>query len=86
MEKLIEELKKYENIKLAIKKQQENHDKLQKQVNYLEQQKQEILKYLQIAISFINTINNKIYYYKGLLDQFNKDLNYRKHMYIIYII
>jgi len=74
---LIEELKKYENIKVALKKQQEKHDELQKQVNHLEQQRQEISSYLQIAISFINAINNKIYYFKGFLDQFNKDLNYR---------
>ena len=74
---LIDELKKYENVKLAIKEQQENHDRLQKQVNYLDKQKQEILKYLQIAISFINTINNSVYYYKGFVDQFNKDLNYK---------
>jgi hypothetical protein len=74
---LIEELKKYENIKVAIKKQHENHDKLQKQLNHLEQQKQAILSYLQIAISFINEINNRIYYSKGFVDKFNKDLNYR---------
>ena len=75
---LIEELKEYENVKQAIKEQQENHDRLQKQINYLDKQKQEILKYLQIAISFINTINNRIYYYKGFIDLFNKDLNYYK--------
>jgi len=74
---LIDELKKYENIKVAIEKPQENHDKLQKQVKYLNEQKQEILTYLQIAFSFINTINNRIYYFKGFLDQFNKELNYR---------
>jgi hypothetical protein len=76
---LIEELKKYENIKVAIKKQQENHDKLQKQVNHLEQQKQATLSYLQIAISFINEITNRIYYSKGFVDKFNKDLNYRNN-------
>ena len=64
--KLIEELKEYENVKLAIKEQQESHDRLQKQLNYLDKQKQEILKYLQIAISFINIISNRIYYYRGI--------------------
>ena len=54
--KNLEELKKYENIKLAIKKQQENQDKLQKQVNLLEQQKQEILKYLQIALKIKDSL------------------------------
>jgi len=74
---LVEELKKYDNIKLAIKEQQENLDKLQKQVNHLDKQKQEILNYLQIAISIINTINNQIYYYKGFIDHF-KDINHHK--------
>ena len=36
-----------------------------------------ILKYLQIAISFINIISNRIYYYSGYIDQLNKDLNYK---------
>ncbi|MGN6347699.1 MAG: hypothetical protein ACTHME_08355, partial [Candidatus Nitrosocosmicus sp.] len=76
---LIEELKKYENIKVAIKKQQENHDKLQKQANHLEQQKQSTLSYLQIAISFINEITNRIYYSKGFVDFFNKELNHRNN-------
>jgi hypothetical protein len=74
---LIEELKKYENIKVAIKKQKESHDELQKQVNFLEQQKQAILSYLQMALNFINEINNRIYYFKGFVDMFNKDLNQR---------
>ena len=76
---LIEELKKYENIKVAIKEKQKSHDNLQKQINYLDKQKQEILKYLQMAISIIYTINNTVYYYKGFTDQFNKDLNYRNN-------
>ena len=76
---LIEELKKYENIKVALREQQASRDNLQKQVNYLDKQKQEILKYLQMAISIIYTINNTVYYYKGFTDQFNKDLNYRNN-------
>jgi len=43
---LIEELKKYENIKVALREQQASRDNLQKQVNYLDKQKQELLKYL----------------------------------------
>ena len=76
--KLIEELKKYENLKIAIIEQQKIHNKFQEQINQLDEKKQETLKYLQIAISIINTINNQIYYYKGYIDQFNKDLNYYK--------
>jgi hypothetical protein len=75
---LIDELKKYKSIKIAIKKQQESHDKLQRQIHHLDKQKQEILKYLQIAIPFINAINNKFYYLRGFSDQF-KGLNYRNN-------
>jgi len=56
----------------AIKEQQKSHDKLQRQINHLDKQKQAILKYLQIAIPFINAINNKIYYLKGFSYQFNR--------------
>ena len=76
---LIEELKKYENIKEATREQQENYEELENQVNYLDKQKQEVLKYLEMAISIIYTINNTAYYYKGFTDQFNKDLNYRNN-------
>jgi hypothetical protein len=58
---LIEELKKYENIKVALREQQASRDNLQKQVNYLDKQKQELLKYLEMAISIIYTINNTAY-------------------------
>jgi hypothetical protein len=44
---LIEELKKYENIKVALREQQASRDNLKKQVNYLDKQKQEFLKYLE---------------------------------------
>jgi len=44
---LIEELKKYENIKVALREQQASRDNLQKQVNYLDKQKQVFLKYLE---------------------------------------
>ena len=74
---LADELKKYGNIRLAIKEQQENHDNLQKEVNHLNNQKQELSAYLQIATSFINALNNQISYYKGFMDQLNRDLNYR---------
>jgi hypothetical protein len=72
---LINELQKYGNLKLAVKGQQGNLEKLQKEIIHLNGQKQEISIYLQIAISFINTINNEISYYKRWMDQFNKDQN-----------
>ncbi len=58
-----------------MKKQQEKHDKLQKEVNYLNKQKQEISTQYQIAISFINTISTKISYCKGFMDNYKKDLD-----------
>jgi hypothetical protein len=30
-----------------------------------------------MALNFINEINNRIYYFKGFVDMFNKDLNQR---------
>ena len=74
---LADELKKYGDIRLAIKEQHENHGKLQIEVNHLIKQKQEVSAYLQRATSFINAINNQISYYKGFMDQFNTDLNRR---------
>jgi hypothetical protein len=74
---LINELQKYGDLKLAVKGQQGNLEKLQKEINHLDGQKQEISRYLQIAISFINAINNEISYYKRWIDQFNKDQNYK---------
>jgi hypothetical protein len=71
---LIDELKKYGNIKIAIKEQRENLDRIQKETNYLHKQKQDVNNYLQIVISFINTINSKISCYAGLLDHL-KNIN-----------
>ncbi|MER5176113.1 MAG: hypothetical protein ABJB76_04275 [Candidatus Nitrosocosmicus sp.] len=68
---LTEELKKYGGIKFAMKDQLEKRDKLQKEVIDLNKQKQENLAFLQLAISFINTINQRISYCKGCLDQYN---------------
>ncbi|MER5174223.1 MAG: hypothetical protein ABJB76_12550 [Candidatus Nitrosocosmicus sp.] len=72
---MIDDLKRYGDIKLAINNQQGNHDKLQKEVNELCKQKQEISLQCQNGISFICEINNKISYYKGYVDHYNKDLD-----------
>ncbi len=63
-----DDLKKYSDIKIAIKERQDNLEKVQKEVNELNKQKQDISNYLQISISFINAINSKISYYKGFMD------------------
>ncbi len=72
---LTAELKKYGDIKLAMKNQLEKHDKLQKQVNDLNKQKEENLAFLQLSISFLNTINQRISYCKGFWDQYNNISN-----------
>ncbi len=66
-----DELKRYVDIKVVIKEQQAICEKLQKEVRYLDEQKQEIVRYLQAAISYINTLNNEISYLKGWMDQLN---------------
>ena len=52
----------------------EYHNKIQKEVNDLNKQKQEISIQCQIAITLINTTNNKILYIEGLRDHY-KDFN-----------
>jgi hypothetical protein len=65
-----DDLKKYNDIKIAIKERQDNLEKIQKGVNDLNKQKQEISIQCQIAITLINTINNKISYIKGFIDHY----------------
>ncbi len=71
-----DDLKRYGDIKEAIKEHQAIYEKMQKEGNHLNEQKQEITNYIQTAISFINAINNEISYYKGRLD-YSKNLNNR---------
>jgi hypothetical protein len=71
-----DDLKRYGDIKVAIKEQQAICEKIRKEINHLHGQKQEILKYIQTAISFINTLNNEISYCRGWIDHF-KNLNNR---------
>jgi hypothetical protein len=71
-----DDLKKYSDIKIAIKERQDNLEKVQKEVNELNKQKQDISNCLQISISFINAINSKISYYKGFMDNHHhKDIS-----------
>ena len=45
-----------------------------KEIDKLNAQKQEISLQCQNGISFINEIHNKISYFKGYIDHYNKDL------------
>jgi hypothetical protein len=67
-------LEKLQDITIEIKEHMEYHNKIQKEVNDINKQKQEISIQCQIAITLINTINNKISYIKGFRDHY-KDFN-----------
>ena len=69
-------LKRYGDIHVAIKEQQAIYEKMKKEIIQLNEQKIEVSKYIQTAISFINTLNNQISYYKGRLNSF-KNFNSR---------
>ncbi len=70
----IDRLEKLQDITIEIKEHMEYHNKIQKEVNDLNKQKQEISIQCQIAITLINTINNKISYMNGFRDHY-KDSN-----------
>jgi hypothetical protein len=63
-------LEKLQDITIEIKEHMEYHNKIQKEVNDINKQKQEISIQCQIAITLINTINNKISYIKGFRDHY----------------
>ena len=73
---LIGELKRYGGIKFAIREQSEKLDLINREIKDSNKQKQEIIAYCQLTVSFINILNNKISYFKGLVDHY-----FNKHMY-----
>ena len=66
-------MKKYKDIESAIKDQEEEKEKILKEVNDLNKQQKEILNFCQVAISLINILNVKMSYFKGFTDPFVKD-------------
>ncbi len=74
---MIDDLKRYRDIKSAIKYQIEKRDLVTKEIDELNAQKQRISVQCQNGISFINEINNKMAYIKGFMDQYNKILDYK---------
>lgn len=68
---LADELKKYGSIKLALKEQSEKLDKLSKEIDGLEKQKQDLLAYFKGARYAINTANSMmVVHSKKILDNF----------------
>ncbi len=61
MTPLTDELKKYGGIKLAIKAKSEKLDKLSKEIDVLERQKQDLLAYFKGARNAINTANSMFF-------------------------
>jgi hypothetical protein len=72
---LINDLKPYGEITSVIKAQQEKKEMIKKEIDELDTKKQEISIQCQNGISFLNEINNKMFYFKGLMDHYNKDLD-----------
>jgi hypothetical protein len=72
---LIDDLKKYGNIKLAIKDQQEKRDVITKEIDELNKQKQEISVQCQNGIYFIEELYYKMAYFKEFTNRINKDLD-----------
>jgi hypothetical protein len=69
---LIDDLKTYGEIKSVIKVQQVKRESIKKEIADMQKQKQEISIQCQNGISFLNEINNKMFYFKGLMDCYNK--------------
>ena len=70
---LIDDLKRYGEIKSVIKAQQVKKEMIKKEIDDSVKKKQEISIQCQNGISFLNEINNKMFYFKGLMDNYNKD-------------
>ena len=72
---LIDDLKRYGEIKSVIKEEQVKRDMIKKEMDDRDTKKQEISIKCQNGISFLNEINNKMFYFKGLIDHYNKDID-----------
>ena len=48
---------------------------IKKEIDDLDTKKQEISIQCQNGISFLNEINNKMFYFKGLIEHYNKDID-----------
>ncbi|MDQ6723299.1 MAG: hypothetical protein M3Z01_03430 [Thermoproteota archaeon] len=71
----ISELKKYGDIKLAIKEQQEKRDTAAKDIDNMQKQKQEISVGCQNGIYLINELYHKMAYFKEFMNRFNRDID-----------
>jgi hypothetical protein len=68
-------LKSYGEIKSVLKEQHVKKEMIKKEIDDLDSKKQEISVQCQNGISFLNEINNKMFYFKGLIDHYNNDMN-----------
>jgi hypothetical protein len=72
---LIDDLKKYDGIKLAIKDLQEKRDTVAKEIEDMQKQKQEVTVQCQNGLYFIKELYYKIINFKEFMDRFSKDLD-----------
>jgi hypothetical protein len=72
---LIDDLKRYGEIRSVIKEEQVKRDMIKKEIDGLDSKKREISIQCQNGISCLNEINDKMCYFKGLIDHYNKDID-----------
>ena len=72
---LIDDLKKYGNIKLAIKEHLEKRDKVKEEIDDMQKQKQGISVQCQNGIYFIKELYYKMTYFKEFMNLINKELD-----------
>ena len=72
---LIDDLKKFGNIKFAIKDLLEKREMVMKEIIDMQKQKQEISVQCQNGIYFINELYYKMAYFKEFMNRINKDLD-----------
>jgi hypothetical protein len=72
---LIDDLKRCGEFKSVIKMQQIKKEMIKKEIDNLDTKKQEISLQYQDGISLLNEIHNKMFYFKGLMDHYNKDID-----------
>ncbi len=75
---LIDGLKRYGGIKLAIKEHSEKLDAIKQEIQNSNKQKQEVLAYCHLAIALTGIINYKISYLKGLMYHYSDGHTHNK--------
>ena len=76
---LVDRLGQMQDINLELKKQQENHIKLQKKVNELNIQRQDLYKQCQNTLNLLISVKNALFFYNEFIEYLNKDVERRQN-------